>query len=176
MPPRFERIGSEILYEGKLVTVRKDEFRHDDGDEVTREIVAHQGAVAVVAHDGKRIYLVRQPREAIGEPEFLELPAGKRDVEGEAPLETAKRELIEEVGKAAEHWKLLSRYYSSAGFTDEEVHVFLATGLSDAGGETHENERIDVITRPLAALDSLIDEVHDAKTLIGLLELRRRRG
>lgn len=175
MSSRFERTGSKTVYEGKLATVRLDTFRHEDGDEVTREIVAHQGAVAVVAHDGEQLYLVRQPREAIGAFDLLELPAGRLDVEGEKPLETARRELAEEIGMGAEHWELLTVYYSSAGFTDEQVHVFLATGLSDRTAQTEENERIEVVTHPLATLDALIDDVRDAKTLIGLLELRRRR-
>ena len=175
MSSRFERTGSETVYEGKLATVTMETFRHEDGEEVTREIVRHQGAVAVVAHDDEQLYLVRQPREAIGSPDLLELPAGKLDVEGEAPLATAKRELAEEIGKAAEHWEPLSVYYSSAGFTDEEVHVFLATGLRDERAETDENERIEIVTHPLSDLDALIDDVRDAKTLIGLLELRRRR-
>ena len=175
MSSRFERVASETKYEGKIFTVLEETFRHEDGEEATREIVRHQGAVGVVAHDGERIYLVRQPREAIGVPDLLEIPAGKLDVEGEEPLEAAKRELAEEIGKAAEHWELLHRFYTSAGFTDEECIVYLATGLSDAEAETDEHERIDIETRPLSELDALIDEVRDAKTLIGLLELRRRR-
>jgi 8-oxo-dGTP pyrophosphatase MutT (NUDIX family) len=175
MSSRFERVGGETRYEGKIFTVVEDTFRHEDGEEVTREIVRHQGAVGVVAHDGERIYLVRQPREPIGVPDLLEIPAGKLDVEGEEPLETAKRELAEEIGKAAEHWEHLHSYYASAGFTAEQMHVYLATGLSDAEAETDEHERIDIVTRQLSELDALIDEVHDAKTLIGLLELRRRR-
>ena len=176
MSSEFERTGSKVVYEGKLAKVRMDTFRHEDGEEVEREIIGHQGAVAIVAHDEERLYLVRQPREAIGVPDLLEIPAGKLDVEDEPPLETAKRELAEEIGKAASEWETLSVYYSSAGFTDEQVHVFLATGLSDAHAETDENERIEIVTHPLSELDALIDEVRDAKTLIGLLELRRRRS
>ena len=175
MSSRFERLRAETKYEGKIFTVLEETFRHEDGEEATREIVRHKGAVGVVAHDGERLYLVRQPREAIGVPDLLEIPAGKLDVDGEEPLEAAKRELAEEIGKAAEHWELLHRFYTSAGFTDEECIVYLATGLSDAEAETDEHERIDIETRPLAELDALIDEVRDAKTLIGLLELRRRR-
>ena len=174
MSSRFERVSSETTYEGKLVSVRVDRFRYEDGGEADREIVGHMGAVGVVAHDGEHLYLVRQPREAVGEPGVLELPAGKLDEEGEDPLATAKRELAEEIGKAAERWERLCVYYSSAGFTDEEVHVFLATGLSDESADSGEDERIEIVTHPLAELDALIDEVHDAKTLIGLLELRRR--
>jgi 8-oxo-dGTP pyrophosphatase MutT (NUDIX family) len=174
MSSRFERVDGETKYEGKIFSVCEETFRHEDGEESTREIVRHRGAVGVVAHDGDRVYLVRQPREAVGSPDLLELPAGKLDVEGEEPLETAKRELAEEIGKAAEHWEHLQSFYTSPGFTDEECHVYLATGLSDVQAETDEHERIDIETRPLSELDAVIDEVRDSKTLIGLLELRRR--
>jgi 8-oxo-dGTP pyrophosphatase MutT (NUDIX family) len=171
---RFEPVGAETLYEGKIFQVRRETFRHEDGEEATREIVRHQGAVGVVAHDGESIWLVRQPREAVGAPDLLELPAGKLDVEGEEPLETAKRELAEEIGKAASEWEYLHTFFTSPGFTDEECHVYLATGLSDAAADTDEHERIDIEVRPLAELDAIIGEVADSKTLIGLLELRRR--
>ena len=175
MSSRFERTGGETKYEGKIFSVVEETFRHEDGEDATREIVRHQGAVGVVAHDGEQVYLVRQPREAIGVPDLLEIPAGKLDVEGEEALEAAKRELGEEIGKAAEHWELLHSFYTSAGFTDEQCIVYLATGLSDAEAEQDAHERIDIETRPLSELDALIGEVRDAKTLIGLLELRRRR-
>ena len=101
--------------------------------------------------DGDSLWLVRQPREAIGSPDLLELPAGKLDEEGESPLDTAKRELAEEIGKQAEHWEPLGSFYTSPGFTDEEVHLFLATGISDVDERpaVHEDERIDVEVRPL---------------------------
>lgn len=176
MSSRFERTGTRTVFEGHIGTVRIDTFRMEDGEEVTREIVAHPGAVAVVAHDDEQLYLVRQPREAVDSPDLLELPAGKLDEKGEAPLETAKRELAEEIGKGADHWEALSEYWSSPGFTDERVYVFLATGLRDVQKpEVDEDERIEIVTHPLADLDGLIDQVDDAKTLIGLLELRRRR-
>jgi 8-oxo-dGTP pyrophosphatase MutT (NUDIX family) len=174
MSSHFERVASETKYEGKIFSVVEETFRHEDGEDSTREIVRHQGAVGVVAHDGERIYLVRQPREAIDVPDLLEIPAGKLDVDGEEPLDAAKRELGEEIGKAAEQWELLHTFYTSAGFTDEQCIVYLATGLSDADTEQDEHERIDIEARPLSELDTVIDEVRDAKTLIGLLELRRR--
>src|SRR3954454_25141522 len=124
---RFERVGGQEAWKGKMISVEIAKFRFEDGDEVEREIVKHPGAVAVVAHDGESLYLVAQPREATGDPDLLELPAGKLDEEGESPLETGKRELAEEIGKAAGHWEHLKTYLSSAGFTDEEVHLFLAT-------------------------------------------------
>jgi 8-oxo-dGTP pyrophosphatase MutT (NUDIX family) len=174
MSSEFEPVRAEVKYEGKILTLREETFRHEDGEESTREIVRHNGAVGVVCHDGESLWLVRQPREAVGAPDLLEIPAGKLDVEGEAPLEAAKRELAEEIGKAAAEWEHLHTFFTSPGFTDEACHVYLATGLSDVSAETDEHERIDIEVRPLAELDAIIDEVTDSKTLIGLLELRRR--
>ena len=172
----FERIASEVVYSGKIATVYKDKVRYDDdGEEAEREYVGHPGSVAMVAHDGERVYLVNQPREPVDEQRVLELPAGKLDVEGEDPLATAKRELAEEIGKSAREWELLKGpYYASVGFTNERVWIYLATGLEDAEAEADENERIEVEPVPLAELDALIDRVVDAKTLIGLMLLRTR--
>jgi ADP-ribose pyrophosphatase len=176
MSSRFEKVGSETLYEGGFFSVRKEVFRHEDGEDAEREIVVHTGAVGVVVLDGEQLWLVRQPREAIGSPDLLEIPAGKLDEEGEEPLETAKRELAEEIGKQAEHWEPLGAFYTSPGFTNEQVHLFLATGISDADEipDVHENERIDVEIRPLSDLDALIEESTDSKTIIGLARLRER--
>jgi ADP-ribose pyrophosphatase len=176
MSSRFERIGSEVVWEGRIATVRIERFRHEDGEEVVREVVGHPGAVAVVAHDDEHIYVVRQPREVVGVPDLLELPAGKLDEEGESALETAKRELAEEIGKAAERWEHLRTFWSSPGFSDEQIQVYLATGLSEAQAEVEEHERIDVKAWPLERLDELIDACHDSKSLVGLLELRARRA
>jgi 8-oxo-dGTP pyrophosphatase MutT (NUDIX family) len=170
----MERLGGEVAWEGRIVKVRIDRFRFDDGEEAEREIVEHPGAVGVVAHDGERLYLVRQPREAVNDPALLELPAGKLDEEGESPLDCGKRELAEEIGKAAGHWEHLKTYLSSPGFTDEEVHLFLATDLRDEPGKEIEDERIDIEPRPLGELETVIEECRDAKTLIGLLLLRDR--
>jgi ADP-ribose pyrophosphatase len=172
MSSRFERVGSETRYEGKIFSVCEETFRHEDGEEATREIVRHQGAVGVVAHDGERLYLVRQPREAVDDQALLELPAGKLDEEGEAPLDTAKRELAEEIGKGAREWTFLTRFFTSPGFADEEVHLYLATDLYDESAETDENERIEIVTVPLDQLDETIAGCHDAKSLIGLLWFR----
>jgi ADP-ribose diphosphatase len=172
----MERIGSQSIYEGRIAHVRIDEFRLADGSTSTREVVGHPGAVAVVAHDQRFVYLVRQPREAVREDALLELPAGKLDVPDEAPVECAMRELAEEVGKAASEWRELKRFYTSPGFAEEEVTVFLATGLEDADAESEEEERIEVVAWPLTDLDGAIEECQDAKSLIGLLlfhELRR---
>src|SRR3954470_710618 len=177
MSSTFERISSKTIHEGRIATFRVDRFRYEDGQEADREIIAHQGAVGVVAHDGEQLFFVRQPREAIGVPDLLEIPAGKLDEEGEEPLDTARRELAEEIGKAAEHWEHLKTYWSSVGFSDEQVHVYLATGLSDVDRPAVEDdERIELVRWPLLDLDGAIYACQDAKTLIGLLELRRRQG
>jgi 8-oxo-dGTP pyrophosphatase MutT (NUDIX family) len=172
----MERIGSETIWEGRIATVRRDRFRYDDGGEAEREVVAHPGAVAVVAHDGERLFLVRQPREAVDEPALLELPAGKLDEDGESPLDTARRELAEEIGKGARSWAHLTSFYTSPGFADEECHVYLATDLYDESAEADETERIEVVEVPLAELDGVIESCRDAKSLVGLLWFRAFRA
>ena len=168
----FERVDSQEIWSGKIASVRVDRVRYDDGAEADREVVGHPGAVAVVAHDGERVYLVAQPREPVGEQSLVELPAGKLDEEGEEPLDTAKRELAEEIGKGAREWRHLTSCYGSPGFSTEEFHVYLATGLYDEEAEASENERIKVVTVPLSELDRAIRECRDAKSLIGLLWLK----
>jgi 8-oxo-dGTP pyrophosphatase MutT (NUDIX family) len=172
----FERTGSRTVWEGRIAKVRVDTFRFDDGEEAEREIVEHPGAVAVLAHDGERLFLVRQPREAVGEEALLELPAGKLDEDGESPLDTAKRELAEEVGKGARSWEHLTSFYTSPGFADEECHLFLATDLYEERADPDENERIEVVEAPLADLDRLIRECRDAKSLAALLWFRAYLG
>ncbi len=170
----FEPLGGETAYRGRFFQVRVERFRHADGEEVVREVVRHQGAVGVVAHDGERLWLVRQPRETVQEADLLEIPAGRLDVEGEQPLQAAQRELAEEIGRGARSWEPILTYYTSAGFTDERVHLFLATDLYDSHADSGENERIEIVPWPLAELDAAIAECRDAKTLIGLFWLARR--
>jgi 8-oxo-dGTP pyrophosphatase MutT (NUDIX family) len=170
----MKRVSSKVVYEGRIADVRIDEFRYDDGETATREIVTHDAVVAMLAHDEANVWLVRQPREAVGEPDLLEIPAGKLDVEGESPLECAQRELAEEIGKEAAEWRELKRFYTSPGFAEEEVTLFEATGLSDAPDvEPVPSERIEVIEWPLSDLDGAIAACHDSKSLIGLLVLRQ---
>ena len=172
----MERVGSKTVYEGRIARVRLDEFRYPDGSTSVREVVGHPGAVAIVAHDGRFLYLVRQPREAVGEEALLELPAGKLDVAGESPLDCAKRELAEEVGKSASRWEELKRFYTSPGFAEEEVTVYLATDLEDVGATADDEERLEIVAWPLDELDRAIAECHDSKSLIGLLLFRQRRS
>jgi ADP-ribose pyrophosphatase len=172
---RFEPLGGRSVFKGRIADVRLERFRFEDGEEVEREVVRHPGAVGVVACDDRSVWLVRQPREAVGDPDVLEIPAGRLDVDGEGALEAGKRELAEEIGKAAQHWEHLVTYWSSVGIMDEEVHVYLATGLRDAQAESEENERIELVQWPLDDLAGAIAATRDAKTIIGLLLLERRR-
>ncbi len=168
----FERVGSKLVWEGRIGKVRIDTVRYDDGEEAEREVVEHPGAVGVVAHDGETLYMVRQPREAVNDQALLELPAGKLDQEGESPLDAAKRELAEEIGKGARTWQHLTSFYTSPGFTDEECHLFIATNLYDEQAEADENERIEIVEVPLSELDPVIRDNRDAISLVGLLWLR----
>ena len=167
----FERVESEEVYSGRIASVRNDRFRHADGEVVDREIVSHPGAVAVVAHDGEHLWLVKQPREPVGDY-LIELPAGKLDEEGEDALATAKRELAEEIGKAANNWVHLTTFWASPGFSDEAIHIYLATDLYDERAHTDEVERIEILKVPLSGLDDLIRSNRDSKTLVGLLWFR----
>jgi 8-oxo-dGTP pyrophosphatase MutT (NUDIX family) len=166
----FEQIGSEVVYDGRIATVRVEKFRHDDGEVVEREVVEHPGAAVMLPLDGDRIWLVRQPREVVGEESLLELPAGK--LNGGEVLDTAKRELREEIGKSAAQWQHLTSFYASPGFTNEEIHAFLATDLSDAPLDAEEEERIEIVSEPLDRLDDVIRSCRDSKSLVTLLWFR----
>ena len=171
MSSNFERIDTQTIFDGKFFGVERGTFRHEDGEVAERELVTHPGAVGVVVLDGDQLWLVRQPREAVGVPDLLEIVAGKLDEVGEDPLDTAKRELAEEIGKQAEHWESLGSFYTSPGFTNEEIHLFLATGISDVDErpEVEENERIDVELVPVSAIDELLATNMDSKTLVALV-------
>jgi 8-oxo-dGTP pyrophosphatase MutT (NUDIX family) len=177
MSSEFTSLGAETTWEGKILRVGVERFRHADGEEVTREKIWHPGAVGIVAVDDRYVWLTRQPREAVGTPDMLEIPAGKLDVPDEPPLATAKRELAEEIAKQAADWEEIMVFYSSAGFTDERVWLYLATGLSDdPEAEVEEDERIEVVPWPLERLDDAIAECEDAKSLVALLWLARRQA
>jgi 8-oxo-dGTP pyrophosphatase MutT (NUDIX family) len=170
-----ELLGAEVTWEGAVVRAGVERYRHADGTEVTRDKVWHPGAVGIIALDDEHVWLTRQPREVIGAPSSLEIPAGKLDVPGEPPLETAKRELAEEIGKRAERWEELLVFYTSPGFSDERVRLYVATGLSDSPKlEGDEDERIEIVPWPLTRLDDAIDACADSKSLIALLWLAAR--
>jgi 8-oxo-dGTP pyrophosphatase MutT (NUDIX family) len=172
----FRHLGENERFRGWRIAVVEARFAAPDGTEFTRDIVRHPGAVAVVpVNDDGDILLVRQYRGAIDRA-LLEIPAGTRDVEGEPPAETARRELLEEVGVRARHVRLLSTMYNSPGFCDEETLVFLATGLEAGTPARHgvEEQHMDVVTISWADVDRLIasGELSDGQTILGLLLAR----
>jgi ADP-ribose pyrophosphatase len=160
---------SRTVYDGKLVKVVLEHWSGDD-----REIVEHPGAVAVVAVDvDERVVFVRQFR-APARAHLLELPAGTLD-EGEEPLECARRELREETGLRGGRWSELASFWPTPGFCRERMTLFLAEDLDEGEPDPSGDEDLELIRRPITEVESLLEEVEDAKTLIGLLLLLRRR-
>jgi ADP-ribose pyrophosphatase len=169
---RLRKVGSKLVHRGPIASVRMETFQYADGSRSTRQVVVHPGAVCVIPHDGRTLFMVEQPREAVEEPALLELPAGKLDVEGETPLECAQRELAEEIGKAGGDWRELKSFYTSPGFANERVWLFLATELYDVPERRTTDERIEIVEFPLTDIDSVIERCEDATSLIGLMMLR----
>ncbi|HEX4390289.1 MAG TPA: NUDIX hydrolase [Mycobacterium sp.] len=140
----FETTSSETLHVGKIFALRADRVQMPGGKIVTREVVEHFGAVAIVAMDENgRIPMVYQYRHPFGR-RLWELPAGLLDVDGEAPHLSAARELREEAGLQAETWQLLVDLDSAPGFSDESVRVYLATGLTEVHRPEAHDEEADI--------------------------------
>jgi ADP-ribose pyrophosphatase len=173
--PVFSTSSAEVVFEGSVIKAGTERFRYADGEEVSRDKVWHPGAVAMIVADETQVWLVRQPREATGLVDALEIPAGKRDIEGEEPLAAAQRELAEELGLKANSWRELFGFYTSPGFCDEYIHLYEARDLVDLGApDPDDDERIEIVRWPLAKLDAAIAEAADAKTLLALLWLARQ--
>jgi 8-oxo-dGTP pyrophosphatase MutT (NUDIX family) len=168
----FKKVGQELIYKGPIASVREDKYQYPDGTIRPRQVVVHPGAVCIAAHDGRVLYMIRQPREAVEEEALLELPAGKLDVEGETPLDAAQRELAEEIGKSAGDWRELRTFYASPGFATERIHLFLATELYDVDSSPDDDERIEIVQFPLDELDDAIRQCRDGKSLVGLLMVK----
>lgn len=173
----FEHLGDQSVYRGYIWEVVVGSFRDPAGEEFTRDIVRSPGAVAVVPlirePDGSHsVVLLRQYRAAFAR-EIVEVPAGMRDVDGEDPEQTARRELIEETGYDAGSLRLLHRFYPSTGMTDSVLHVYLATDLRHVGRQMHgpEEAHMEVFTVPFADAVGMVvsGEIADAKSTIGLL-------
>jgi ADP-ribose pyrophosphatase len=149
----YDVVGSDTKYSGKLITVRVDDVRMSDGTVAEREVISHPGAVGIVALDDEgKIVLVNQYRPAVG-ARLDELPAGLLDVAGEPALDTAKRELAEETGLAADEWNVLVDLHTSPGFADEAVRIYLARGLAPISHDfeaEHEELTLAVFREPLA--------------------------
>ena len=128
-PASWPVVSSAELARGRLVTLRTDKVRTPDDELAERDVVLHPGAVAVLALDDvQQVLLIRQYRHPVGRL-LWEIPAGLRDVSGETPWATARRELLEEAGYRARDWRVLADYYTSPGFTTERLRVFLARDL-----------------------------------------------
>lgn len=173
MTNQFEEktISSDIIYQGKVVTLRVDQVALADGSTASREVVVHAGAAAVLAvNKNREVYFVRQYRKAV-EKELLEIPAGKLDP-GETALACAERELAEETGLVAKEMRLLTTVYTSPGFTSEKISIFLATGLKTAGAaHPDEGELLTVQKIPFNHALQMVQsgEITDAKTCLALL-------
>jgi ADP-ribose pyrophosphatase len=171
-----ELLSSEEVFAGKLIKVVRDTVR-EGRQTYLREVVRHPGGAAVVPYfDDGTVALVSQYRHPTGRY-VLELPAGKLDP-GERPDVTAARELEEELGIVAGRMEQLSEFYSTPGFCDERLWVYLATNLRETARRHEEGEIIEVVRLPFArALDRVASgEIEDAKTIIGLLLAARRLG
>lgn len=170
---RFEVLSTEDIHVGRIVALRVDQVSMPGGGRAGREVVEHDGAVAIVALDeDDHVTLIHQYRHALGR-RIWELPAGLIDHVGEDPVETARRELVEEVGLVADHWSVLVDVAVSPGFTDEAVRVFLATGLASVERVMEGEEEADLVARrfPLAEAVrmALSGEIVNAATVAGLL-------
>lgn len=158
-------------YEGIIVDVEVDMVKLPNDAVTLREVVRHPGGVCVAAVDEEgRVAVVRQFRYPFAD-HLLELPAGKLE-KNEDPLPAAKRELSEETGLEAEHWRDLGVIYTSPGFSTEKLHLYLATGLRRGEAHPDPNEFLDVETVPLDELKKLAMDgsIRDAKTVIGVLK------
>jgi ADP-ribose pyrophosphatase len=165
------------VYHGKILDLRVDQVALPGGGQAMREVVEFHGGVALVAlDDAGRVLLIRQYRYAIGQ-DLLELPAGKLEV-GEPPAVCAARELEEETGYHAAHIEPLCRFYSTAGATDELLHIFVATGLTPGIPRPESDEYIEVIPTALADTLAMVmrGEILDGKTIVGLLMLQARQA
>lgn len=174
--PGEERLASERVFTGRVLSLEVDRVRLPGGGEAVREVVRHPGAAVIVPILGDgRVVLVRQFRYAAGET-LLELPAGKREAD-EDPAACAARELAEETGLRAARLDYLIGYYTAPGFTDEFLHCFVASGLTPAAGAVRDaDEHCELVPLPLdeALCRIAAGEIRDAKTILGLLFLARR--
>jgi ADP-ribose pyrophosphatase len=158
-----------------LITVRTDKVRMPDNHYAERSVVTHPGAVAVLAlDDAQRVLMIRQYRHPVGR-QLWEIPAGLRDFDGESPLQTAQRELLEETGYRARDWHTLVDYFTSPGFTTERMRIFLARGLERADEHGHEPEGeekyivADWVELAEAVRLVLAGKLHNSAAIAGIL-------
>jgi ADP-ribose pyrophosphatase len=165
-----ELVARKVLHRGRVFALRVDRVRFRNGRTVTRDIVDHPGAVAILpllADD--RVLLIRQYRHAAGKVLF-EVPAGTLEP-GEAPESCARRELEEETGYVAQRWQKLLQCYLAPGYSTELIHLFLATRLRATAARPRADERIKVVPVALAKAVAMVqrNQIEDAKTICCLL-------
>ncbi|MEM9564356.1 MAG: NUDIX hydrolase [Actinomycetota bacterium] len=175
----FRQRDQRLIHQGAVVGFFEAQIEDNSGARFARDVIRHPGAVSVVPIDGDDVFLVRQYRAAL-DADLLELPAGKRDVDGEPPIETARRELVEEIGMRAGSIEPLINIHHSPGFCDEYGHLFLATDLEPVPQERMgpEEQAMTVHRLPLAEAVELClsGTITDAKSVAGLLAAARRLG
>ncbi len=183
-PLRERVVDTRVIHRGRYMEFRTDTIERADGSRGTRDVVGHPGAVAIVAlDDDGRVLLVRQWRVPAGEA-LLEIPAGTLDVHDgvtEDPLAAARRELEEETGYRAASWRQLTAFWTAPGFATERMYLFLARGIEAVTGDDRlapdEDERLVLQQVPLDEALAMIErgEIHDAKSIVGILWLDRER-
>lgn len=171
----FRALSERAVYDGYVIKVRVGTFGAPDGSTFERDIVHHPGAVAIAAVDDGHITLVRQYRAALDRYMF-EIPAGLRDIADEPLLETAKRELVEEVGLVAATWRPMISVHNSVGFCDEEIHLFAATDLTLIDREvtdSPEEAEMEIHQVSLADARRWVTDgtISDVKTVVAILHL-----
>ena len=166
-------ISSDRIYTGKTISLKVDTVEVPNRGYQKREIVEHNGAVGIVAiTSNNKVVLVKQYRKAI-EKELWEIPAGKIE-RGESPKECAIRELKEETGYSAESMKLIHKFYTSAGFSNQKIYIFLAENLTPGERDFDEDEFLEVYEIDKDEVYNMIEknEIEDAKTSIGMLLIK----
>lgn len=167
-------LSSKMVYKGKILNLRVDQVELPNGKKTDREVVEHGGAVAVVpVNEKNEVVLVRQYRHPAGGI-LLEVPAGKIE-KGEDPDLCAERELREETGFRAGEMKLLFSFFTTPGFTNEKLHLYLARNLIYLGERPDDDEFIDTRIVPMEKALDMVDrgEISDAKSIIGILAAKR---
>jgi len=168
-------LSSRIAYKGPVFHVTTDQVEEPGGIRARRDVVRHSGSIVVLAVDDRpaepRILLERQYRHA-AQSLMWELPAGRID-EGESELTAARRELLEETGYTARHWKRVLHFYVSPGFLDETMSIYLARGLQAGEAQPEADEKIAIRFFPLSAAKRMVlnGRIRDAKTIAGVLWL-----
>ena len=169
------KVSSQRVYTGKVLNLDMDEVRFPDGSTGRLEVIRHSGASAVIPFlseptgEDPQILLVKQYRYA-AEGYLYEVPAGRLD-DGEDPAECARRELQEETGCSCERLEPLTTIYTTPGFTDERIHLFLAAGLTQGEHTREADEFMEVETLPLSRALALVrdGEIKDSKTIVAIL-------